>query len=287
MTTISPAKAGVSVSNILQLDKSKLKIRELTTEEKSRMDELWKSRFRIPDPSVKPDDDPSNIYATVKVKGQVVATLYNSGCSVTSNATYGKVSGLPSMGEDEKLVGPALAQKRAEEIARKLGGTVEKAPTAKNPGEWQPTEMKWTYDYAAMEAAQKERDARFNATQAAVDAGAKTRADTQILGQRDIADRQRADSEAAIRKFLDFQQKTPEEKIRAQILASLGLTEDDVKNMSPEQQQALEEKISAIMKQKMEEERQKQQAEAAVKAQLQQGVAGMNAAAGGKLEELL
>lgn len=68
----------------------------------------------------------NKVYATVKVNGKTVATLYNSGAMETSNAIGARFEGsLPNNGQ-----GPSLAQVRAEFIAKKLGGTVENAPTA-------------------------------------------------------------------------------------------------------------------------------------------------------------
>jgi len=42
------------------------------------------------------------------------------------------------------------------------------------------------------------------------------------------------------------------ERMRAQILKSMGLTEDDLKKMSPEQQKAVEQKIEQIIKQELQ-----------------------------------
>jgi hypothetical protein len=83
-----------------------------------------------------PDNAPQNIYATVKVNGKVVATLYNGGSSVMTNDAAAKVGDLqdpPGLNG-----GPDLAQRRAERIAKAVGGTVEKAPTAITQSEWKP-----------------------------------------------------------------------------------------------------------------------------------------------------
>lgn len=62
----------------------------------------------------------------------------------------------------------------------------------------------------------------------------------------------------AKQEFKDFMEMTPEERMRAQILYSMGLTEEDVAAMSPEEQEAVEAKIAAIidekLRQSMEEE---------------------------------
>jgi len=209
-------------------DTAKLEIRKLTPEQTARMQEIWKNQFRIP--TGKPDNHTDNIYATVKVNGQVVATLYNSGCAETSNATYGDVRNLPSMGEGETLTGPELAQKRAEEIARKMGGTVEKAATALKPGQWAPAKAEWTYDYEAMAAAQ-----------AAMDAAAKTRFETQAIGQNN-----NPSGDSVTEKFMTFMDsahKGPGAFMRAQILASKGLTEESFAALSPEEQEKILEEI--------------------------------------------
>lgn len=83
-----------------------------------------------------PDNAPQNTYATVKVNGKVVATLYNSGCSEMTNqaaATVGDLQDPPGL-----MGGPDLAQSRAERIAKALGGTIEKASTAITQSEWKP-----------------------------------------------------------------------------------------------------------------------------------------------------
>lgn len=62
----------------------------------------------------------------------------------------------------------------------------------------------------------------------------------------------------AKQEFKDFMEMTPEERMRAQILYSMGLTEEDVAAMSPEEQEAVEAKIAAMidekLRQSMEEE---------------------------------
>ena len=68
-----------------------------------------------------------NPYAEVKVDGKVVATLFNSGTAMMTDAaaaTVGDVADPPG------LIGPDLAQWRADAYARLLGGSVEKASTA-------------------------------------------------------------------------------------------------------------------------------------------------------------
>jgi hypothetical protein len=84
-----------------------------------------------------PDNAPQNTYAQVKVGGKVVATLYNAGSSAMTNDAAAKVGGLQ---DPPGLLGPDLAQSRADSYAKLLGGTVEKLPTAIAQSQWTPRE---------------------------------------------------------------------------------------------------------------------------------------------------
>ena len=59
-------------------------------------------------------------------------------------------------------------------------------------------------------------------------------------------------SDDVVKQFMDYAKMSPMERMRAQILKSMGLTEDDLKKMSPEQQKAVEQKIEQIIKQQLE-----------------------------------
>jgi hypothetical protein len=83
------------------------------------------------------DDAPQNTYAQVKVDGEVVATVYNGGSSTMTNAAAGKIGKLE---DPPGLAGPELAQWRADNYARLLGGTVEKSSTAITQSQWAPRE---------------------------------------------------------------------------------------------------------------------------------------------------
>lgn len=241
MTFTKSILPGIPVSTLQPLDKSKLKITKLSPEMAAQMEDVQKLRFRTLVNPAQADNHPSNIYATVKVGGKVVATLYNSGASMTSNADHGKIRKLPSMGDSETLTGPALAQKRAEEIAEKLGGTIEKVATAKTQAQWQSRPpVEWTYDYKAMAE-----------DQAARDAFARTKVDTQLIAQSE-----KINDDAIVSKFLDFMESARENPggfMRAQFLAAKGLTEEDVAAMSPEDREKLEQEIEEFIKRKVEE----------------------------------
>jgi hypothetical protein len=55
-----------------------------------------------------------------------------------------------------------------------------------------------------------------------------------------------------VQEFLDYAKMDPMARMRANILKSMGLTEDDLKNMSPEQQKAVEQKIEQIIQQQLQ-----------------------------------
>ena len=97
------------------------------------------------------DDAPENTYAQVKVDGKVVATLYNGGSSTMTNAAAAKIGKLE---DPPGLSGPDLAQWRADNYAKLLGGTVEKASTAITQSQWTPRQSNSaTYSRDQLDAA--------------------------------------------------------------------------------------------------------------------------------------
>jgi hypothetical protein len=52
----------------------------------------------------------------------------------------------------------------------------------------------------------------------------------------------------AVDEFLDYMKKTPEERLRDKILKALGVTEEDLEAMPPNERMAIEEKIREIIK---------------------------------------
>ncbi|MFT3729441.1 MAG: hypothetical protein QM759_16575 [Terricaulis sp.] len=59
-----------------------------------------------------------------------------------------------------------------------------------------------------------------------------------------------ASPQTAEEKFLDYAQKSPAQRMRDDILKSLGLTEDDLAKMTPEERGAVEEKIKKLIEEK-------------------------------------
>lgn len=87
----------------------------------------------------------------MKVDGKVVATLYNGGSSTMTNAAAAKIGKLE---DPPGLSGPDLAQWRADNYAKLLGGTVEKASTAITQSQWTPRQSNSaTYSRDQLDAA--------------------------------------------------------------------------------------------------------------------------------------
>lgn len=58
-------------------------------------------------------------------------------------------------------------------------------------------------------------------------------------------------------KFLDYAKKSPAEKIRDALLKSVGVTEEQLKNMTPEQRKEVEQKIADKIKEAMQKQAEK------------------------------
>jgi hypothetical protein len=53
-------------------------------------------------------------------------------------------------------------------------------------------------------------------------------------------------------EFMDYAQMTPAQKMRAAMLGKLGVTEEELKAMSPEERKKVEDKIKDMIKQQVE-----------------------------------
>jgi len=150
------AKSGFPVSAAKALDLSGLKTVSIkdNPELSDRIATFWLQMQAANSAAATdvPDNAPQNTYAIVKVDGKIVATLYNSGCSVMTNDAAAKVGDLqdpPGLNG-----GPDLAQQRAERIAKAVGGTIEKASTAITQSEWKPRQtISTNYTRAQLDAA--------------------------------------------------------------------------------------------------------------------------------------
>jgi hypothetical protein len=155
-TAAENAKQGIPVSAVKALDISGLKI--ISFRDNPELRDLMASnwlRMQAANSAAAtdvPDNAPQNTYATVKVDGKVVATLYNGGSVAMTNQAAAMVGDL----QDPPGLqgGPDLAQWRAERIAKAVGGTVEKASTAITQSAWKPRETTSTdYTRAQLDAA--------------------------------------------------------------------------------------------------------------------------------------
>ena len=52
-------------------------------------------------------------------------------------------------------------------------------------------------------------------------------------------------------EFMAYMEKTPEERLRANILKSIGVTEEELESLPPEQRQAVEDKIKELIKERI------------------------------------
>lgn len=240
MTSISGAGYRIDLSQVKQFDMTSASVRKLTDEEKAKFEKIREMMYAKP---TNLDELKNHVsqksYAQVVVDGKVVATLYNSGAAETSNATYARVKNLSSMGEDEKSTGPELAHKRAEQIAKALGGKIVKSDTAVTQAEYlstPPFKVQYEIDYAAMERDRAAVTGQVSTPQ--------TQLDAQSLAGDETA------GKSAVDEFLDFSSKSWEEKVRIMILKSMGLKEEDLAAMYP----AEREKIEAKIKEKIEDE---------------------------------
>jgi len=149
------AQPGIPVSSLKAVDVSQLKI--ISVKDNPELRDLMATnwlKMRADEATFAtsvPDNAPQNIYATVKVEGKVVATLYNAGSVAMTNEAGGKVGDLQ---DPPGLGGPDLAQWRAKRIAEVVGGMIERAPTAIAQSEWKPRESTSSnYSRAQLDAA--------------------------------------------------------------------------------------------------------------------------------------
>jgi TPP-dependent pyruvate/acetoin dehydrogenase alpha subunit len=82
---------------------------------------------------------------------------------------------------------------------------------------------------------------------AASNANAAGAASGPVSGKSKLASK----NNDVVQQFLDYAKMDPIQRLRANILKSMGLTEDDLKNMTPEQQKAVEQKIEQLMQEQL------------------------------------
>jgi hypothetical protein len=153
-TAAASQSQGIPVSSLKKLDTSGLKVVSIADnpELRDRLAAAWLQMHTVASATDVPDNAPQNTYATVKVDGKVVATLYNSGCVEMTNEAAAKVGDLQD--SPGFIGGPDEAKWRAERIAKATGGTIEKASTAITQSEWTPRpSVSQNYTRAQLDAA--------------------------------------------------------------------------------------------------------------------------------------
>jgi hypothetical protein len=147
----STSNAGIKVSDLKPLQGL---AKPISAADDPILRDLLATNWLIMHSTIAPtaaDNASQNTYAQVKVDGKVVATVYNGGSSAMTNqaaAVVGDLQDPPGLG------GPDLAQWRADNYARLLGGTVEKASTAIKQSQWTPRESpSTTYSREQLDAA--------------------------------------------------------------------------------------------------------------------------------------
>src|ERR1700761_2444018 len=76
-------------------------------------------------------------------------------------------------------------------------------------------------------------------------------------GGAPLGSSQTSDDQKTIADFESWANMTPAQRMRANVLASMGLTEDDLKNMTPQQRKAVEDTIQQRIKEEAEHQAQK------------------------------
>lgn len=258
MTSIS---SGIAINNsgVRLIDNAQLKpihISELPKEDYQRImkaqERMLVMRYKnLPNTA---DNKTYSEYAKVTVDGKTVAEIDNHGWVKTSNSLSGRISKNLPAEAGGVITGPALAQARAEYIAELMGGQVEKSSTALTQREFNSIpQPKVTIDYDAMkqdpfyQQLQKTRQARtaFLAQQIAQE----NRETRQVLDGQEESDS--ASARNAVREFLDYMDKTPEERLFEAILRELGLTKEELDALSPEEYAKVMDKIEEKMKEKL------------------------------------
>lgn len=182
------------------------------------------------------DNAPENRYAYIFRGNELIGELSNSGA-----VTFFKESDAAQVELTQEGYGPEVAQKRAEEIAEALGGTIVKAATAMDQASWLKT--LGAERLLGVEAANKQRNM-----------AAQSKYNAQVIAQTQAqADAARkAKGDAAIKEFMDFMDKSTAERLRAMVLLEMGITEEDIQKMSVKKQKAAEDEIARRIKDKVE-----------------------------------
>lgn len=257
MTSI---QAGIALNdpNLRALDMSKLKLISISEASEENYQRFIDAQEKFLEARHSQAADTSKNptykeYATVTVNGRVVAEIDNHGWVKTSNSMGGNIQQLFA-DESDGLIGPGLAQQRAEKIADLLGGTVQKSTTAMSQTQFNSTpQPRSTIDYQALkedqayEQLQKTKQARtLFLTQQMAQESTQTAAPAEEEGAQTAA----SDS-GAVNAFLEYMSKTPEERYYEALLAQEGLTKEQLAALPPDERAEIEARIREKIKQHM------------------------------------
>jgi hypothetical protein len=127
--------------------------------------------------------------------------------------------------------------------------------TAANAAAWQE-ELRAAMQGSATTAIND--DDRKTAIMGSLGSSAGSAVAAQTIGQTEEVS---ATEPSAKDQFLEFMEMTPMERMRAQILKSLGVTEEQLAAMSPEERKKIEDKIRQIIEETVKREAEKKTAE--------------------------
>lgn len=183
-------------------------------------------------------------YAVVRVGGKVVAEIDNHGFAKMSNADAAKLGeSLPGAVNGKN--GPVLAEARAELIAERLGGRVEKSASALTQSQFEAVAPPVPDQGRSVEALQKAAQAQsaFTAQQFAQSTGQAGGSPASEAAEPGASD--------PVKKFLEYMQLTPEERYYEAILREKGLTKEDLAALPPEERERIEREIKQEIVERM------------------------------------
>ncbi len=185
-------------------------------------------------------------YATIEQDGEVIAEIANNGAiHLANSADSGLFSALPANVNDKG--GPDLAQARSEVLAQYLGGKVVKSASAMTQD---------AYDLAVERAgAASAYAAFFKSDQAATEFAAQrfAQGDAAAASNANTAENTEEVAYDATQEFLDFMDKTPEERMFESMLRDRGLTPEEFAALPPEEQRKILSEIQEEIRKKLAE----------------------------------
>ncbi len=228
----------MAISNIKTLSISGLQLIDKPLPEESvlKPGEIFAPEPEPPHAAIPADNAAENRYAYIFRGNEIIGEVYNSG-----GVSFYKNSDASQVQLTEEGFGPDLAQKRAEEIAEALGGSIVKAGTAMDQATWLKTP-----------AAERIMGAEAFAKQMQMAAESKYNAQMIAQTQERAAAINKAKADAAVKEFMEFMEMSTAERIRAMVLLEMGISEEDIKKLDSKKQKEVEDEIAQRIKDKVE-----------------------------------